>query len=111
MKNTLNNPVNKHIAATVIATVALLLPIYWFLTVDWSNVQISLHFVFLGILWVLMSVGFILLILGKKGINVTSKEKDRYISAAYSNLRRRLLPVLIALFFVWLIWWFFKYAI
>lgn len=111
MRYNFNIPVNKYLAAFVIAVVSLVPVVYVGLVNDWSEIEIDAVFLLLSLLWFLMSIGFILLVLGKTAGDITSEEKDKNIIEAYTNIRKRVAPFFILIFIAWLIWWFIKYAI
>jgi len=104
IKNSLNQPVNKHYAAILISIVAIVLPTYGLYGTDWKNAELNVLSILLPLLWVVFVTGFIFLALGKRGKNVTSVETDQKIAITYSNIQKMLTPLWWAAGIVWLIW-------
>lgn len=104
MNNSLNQPVNKKFAAILIGIVAIVLPIYGLYDVDWKEAKLNTLAIVLPLFWVVIVVGFILLVLGKKGREVTAVETDIKISNAYKGFQKKLNPLWWAVGIVWVIW-------
>ncbi len=102
--NSLNQPINKNLAAILIGAVAIVFPIYGFYGTDWENAEFNMLSISFPLLWVVFVTGFIFLAIGKKGKNITSVETDKKISIIYSNIQKKLTPVWWVIGIVWLIW-------
>ena len=77
MKSSINQSVNKKFAVILIGIVAIALPIYGLYDVDWKEAKLNALAIALPLLWIVIAVGFILLILGKKGREITTVETDK----------------------------------
>ena len=104
IRKLLNQQVNGKFAATIIGVVAITIPIIALRDIDWENVELSFLSVVVPILYAVSIAGFILLVLGKQGRNITSKEMDEKIARVHSQIQKRLVPVWWALAVAWLIW-------
>gem|GEM_PF-5116801 len=104
IKSPLNQPINKNIAATIIGLAGIIIPIYGPYGTDWSNAEFNVLSILLPLLWVVFVVGFIFLVLDKKGKEVTSEETDQEIVKSYTRLQKKLTPLWWSLGFGWLIW-------
>ena len=104
IQSSLNQPVNKTFAATLIGIVAIALPVYGLYDSDWKDAELNAMAILLSVFWVAMVVGFILLVLGKKGKEITSEETDKKISNEYNDFQNRLTPLWWVAGLAWVIW-------
>lgn len=104
MKSSINQSVNKKFAAILIGIVAIALPIYGLYDVDWKEAKLNALAIALPLLWIVIAVGFILLVLGKKGREITTVETDKKISNSYKGFQKRLNPLWWAIGVIWVIW-------
>lgn len=104
IKTSLNQPVNKNLAATLISIVAVAFPLYGLYGFDWEIAKLSTLSILVLLLYFLFVAGTIFLALGKKGRNLTSVETDKKIAITYSRIQRKLAPVWWVLGIVCLAW-------
>ena len=91
-------------SASLIALLVLAISLYFFIVTDWEKVELNALSIILPLFFIIIVVGFILLILDKRGLQVTTNDTDKNIANTYKRTLKKLRPVFIALGFVWLAW-------
>ena len=105
LRNSLSQPVNGKFAAILIGIAAIVLPFYFGLfEINWENAKLNWITILVLSCYAAFIIGFMLLALGRKGKDIISEATDRKISIAYSELKKKLVPLWWFIGIAWFIW-------
>jgi len=104
--NYINQPINQILGAVVILLVAISLGIYLYINTDVEEVTITPGVFIIPVLFIVLVVGFVLMVFNKTGAKVTSKTTDKKVGKIIGNIYLYIL----AIFILYLLWGFYKLA-
>jgi TRAP-type C4-dicarboxylate transport system permease small subunit len=100
---------NRLASAAIIIVAALVIPMWFAQYLGLGELPLTAASVSVGCLYVLVVVGFIFFVVGKRGPAVSSEAMDAKISATYAKVVRKLRPIFIILTALWLVWAGFQF--
>ena len=100
----IDKKIDNRLSAILIVIIALTIPTFYFHGVGWSEFEVNVSSILIPVFYFFFISGFVLLVLGKQGKNITSTETDKQITDTYKSIRQKLQPYLLVLIICWLAW-------
>jgi hypothetical protein len=95
---------NGVVSAAMVLVAAVAIPLWIAHLLGVVELPLTVGSVFVGVLFVLVIVGFILSVFGKRGPAMTSQTTDAKIAATYFRVGKKLRRILIVVAALWLAW-------
>jgi hypothetical protein len=95
---------NGAVSAAIVLVAAVAIPLWIAHLLGVVELPLTIGSVFVGVLFVLVIVGFIFIAFGKRGPTMTSEATDAKIASTYFRVCKKLRPILIVVAALWLVW-------
>jgi hypothetical protein len=99
-----NFKLNSVVSAAIVLVAAVAIPLFMAHLVGVTEFPLTVGSAFVGVLFVLLIVGFIFFAFGKRGPAVTSEATDARLVATYFRVLKKFRPILMVLAGLWLVW-------